>query len=131
IDRLVGWRNFATTQPNNNFPNVALPPAPAFAANFRDGTAVAAGLGAVSYWKAIINSPTISPTIAASASGFINASTAQSPNGRSDQMFLSRQQLIAYRATTNFPASALQYLGTFLRESNAPSWKPSTPSAIN
>src|SRR5207237_4803171 len=28
----------------------------------------------------------------------------------------------------SFPASALQYLGTFLRESNAPSWKPSTPT---
>src|SRR5439155_5313562 len=32
------------------------------------------------------------------------------------------------RTAANFPASALQYLGTFLRESNAPSWKPSTPA---
>src|SRR5262249_32982944 len=33
VDRLVGWRNYATTQPANNFPNTS----PAFAANFRTG----------------------------------------------------------------------------------------------
>jgi hypothetical protein len=55
-------------------------------------------------------------------------------------MFLSRQQLIAYQATLNtnngtptantsqFDVNALQYLGTSLRELNAPSWKPSTPT---
>src|SRR5215475_11723500 len=31
VDRLVGWRNYATTQPTNNFPDTS----PAFAANFR------------------------------------------------------------------------------------------------
>jgi len=55
-------------------------------------------------------------------------------------MFLSRQQLIAYRATldtnngtpiantSQFDVNALQYLGTSLRELNAPSWKPSKPA---
>jgi len=120
VDTLVGWRNYGTTQPSNTFPGST------FAANFRSGSAPA-----TSYWTSIINSPTVYATfIPGSATGFLSASTAQT-NGRSDQMFLSRQQLIAYRTAANFPASALQYLGTFLRESNAPSWKPFTPSAIN
>lgn len=108
IDRLVGWRNYGSTQPSNSFPDTA----PAFAANFRSGSGPASG-----YWNSMITN----------TSGFVSASSAQAANGRTDQMFLSRQQLIAYRATTNFPASALQYLGTFLREYNAPSWKPLTP----
>jgi hypothetical protein len=111
VDRLVGWRNYGSTQPNNNFPNVA--PAPAFAANFRAGSAPA-----LAYWKSIINN----------TSGFTSTSGAVAANGRTDQMFLSRQQLLAYRAATLFNVNALQYLGTFLRELNAPSWKPSTPT---
>jgi hypothetical protein len=108
IDRLVGWRNYGTTQPSNNFPNTA----PAFAANFRTDSAPA-----LAYWNSVINNTT----------GFLSVSSAQF-NGRTDQMFLSRQQLIAFQKTTGFPASALQYLGTFLRELNAPAWKPSTPT---
>src|SRR5437773_5555293 len=46
IDRLVGWRNDGSTQPNNNFPDTA----PAFAANFRAGPNPA-----LAYWKSIIN----------------------------------------------------------------------------
>ena len=43
-------------------------------------------------------------------------------------MFLQRQELIAFRTATQFSANALQFLGTFSRELNRPSWKPSTPS---
>ena len=46
-------------------------------------------------------------------------------------MFLQRQELIAFRTATQFSANALQFLGTFSRELNRPSWKPSTPTAIN
>ena len=35
VDRLVGWRNYATTQPSNNFPDTG---AQAFAANFQTDT---------------------------------------------------------------------------------------------
>ena len=108
IDRLVGWRNYGSTQPNNNFPDTA----PAFAANFRGGPNPA-----LAYWKSIVNN----------TSGFLSTSDAVAANGRTDQMFLSRQQLIAYRAATLFNVNALQYLSTFSRELNAPSWKPSTP----
>ena len=109
IDRLVGWRNYGSTQPNNNFPDTA----PAFAANFRAGPNPA-----LAYWKSVINN----------TSGFLSTSGAVAANNRTDQMFLSRQQLIVFRAATLFNVNALQYLGTFLRELNAPSWKPSTPA---
>jgi len=106
IDTLVGWRNYGSTQPTNNFPNAT------FAANFRSGSGPAS-----LYWNFIINN----------TPGFTSVSGAQF-NQRTNQMFLSRQQLIAYRAATQFTVNALQYLGTFLRELNAPSWKPSTPT---
>src|SRR6266700_1352068 len=109
IDRLVGWRNYGATQPNNNFPDTS----PAFAANFRSGSGPA-----LAYWNSIINR----------VAGFTSNSGAVAANGRTDQMFLSRQQLIAFRATTQFSSNALQYLTTFSRELNAPSWKPSTPA---
>src|SRR5439155_7637354 len=55
VDRLVGWRNYATSQPNNNFPDNN------FAANFQsDSTSAAA------YFTSIINN----------TNGFLTASTA-------------------------------------------------------
>jgi len=125
-DWLVGWRNYGTTGPNNKFPNSN------FATNLQTaGTSTTSP--AYLYWQAIINRTV----------GFtsVPSGAVSSANGRTDQIFLSRQQLIAYWATlradnagnpipntTQFDVNALQHLGTFLRELNAPSWKPSTPT---
>src|SRR5207249_2844399 len=53
-------------------------------------------------------------------------------NNRTDQIFVQRKELIAFRqavgSTTSFSANVLQNLGTFSRESNAPSFSPSTPA---
>src|SRR5262249_6199589 len=84
VDRLVGWRNYGATQPTNNFPDTT------FAANFRSGSAPA-----TAYWTSIINR----------TAGFTTPSSAVGANQRTDQMFLSRQQLIAYRATTQFSSN--------------------------
>jgi hypothetical protein len=48
-------------------------------------------------------------------------------------MFLNRQQLLEYQKTTGLSSNALQYLGTFSRESNSPSFSPFTPpgSSVN
>jgi hypothetical protein len=107
VDRLVGWRNYATTLPTNNFPNTS----PAFAANFQTSSAPANAF--YSY-------------VLGNTNGFLSPSTATF-NGRTDQMFLQRQGLIAFRQATQFSANALQYLGTYSRETNAPSYSPSTP----
>src|SRR6266487_3036012 len=77
VDRLVGWRNYGTTQPTNNFPDSA-PPGQAFARNFQSGPGPA-----LAYYNSVINN----------TSGFTSVSGAVA-NGRTDQMFLSRQELI-------------------------------------
>jgi len=123
VNALVGWRNYGVTGPNSNFPNSN------FATNLQtSGSSTTSP--AYLYWQSILNR----------TAGFTTTSGAVT-NGRTDQQFLSRQQLIAYWATPNadnggnpianttqFNVNALQYLGTFLRELNAPSWKPSKPS---
>jgi hypothetical protein len=110
VDQLVGWRNYATTQPTNNFPDSN------FAANFQGGPNPA-----TAYFTSIINN----------TSGFLTASTPTPFNNRTDQMFAQRQELVAFRqavgSSTSFSANALQYLSTFSRDSNAPSFSPSTP----
>jgi hypothetical protein len=105
VDRIVGWRNYATTQPSNNFPDTS----PAFAANF-----LTSSTPATNFFNFVISNTT----------GFLNARTDITYNQRTDQAFLTRQQLIAFRKGTQFDANALQYLGTFSRERNAPSWTP-------
>ncbi len=113
IDRLVGWRNYATTQPNNNFPDPGTfqNQTQAFAYNFRTGAGPA-----TAFYNYVINR----------TNGFLGPGTTIW-NGRTDQNFVQRQELIAFRRTTGFSANALQYLSTYSRETNAPSFSPSTP----
>jgi Tfp pilus assembly protein PilX len=121
-DMLVGWRNYATTQPSNLFPNVA--PAPAFAANFQSSTTPA-----TNFYNYVVNN----------ATGFLKTSTTtwavNSNATRTDQSFVQRQELIAFRNTignaTQFSSNALQYLSTFSRETKSPSFSPSTPTGSN
>jgi hypothetical protein len=121
VDRLVGWRNYATTQPTNNFP-VTSPPGQVFAKNFQTSTTPA-----TSFYNFVVSN----------TSGFLNARSDVSFNSRTDQMFLGRTELIALRntigTTTSFSTNTLQYLSTFSREANSPSFSPSTPpgSTIN
>jgi Tfp pilus assembly protein PilX len=103
IDALVGWRNYASAQPSGNFPNF----------NF-NSTAI---------------SNYVSNSVFSRSGGFtiVASSTVGSgQNARTDQGFVSRQMLIQLAASSTFTSitSALQYLGTFSRELNAPSWSP-------
>src|SRR6266550_7304737 len=113
VDRLVGWRNYATTQPSNLFS------AANFAANFQSDPTRAAA-----YFTSIINN----------TSGFLNTSTTtwdvnnNARDLRTDQSFVQRQELIGFRKTTQFSSNALQYLSSFSREANSPSFSPSTPA---
>jgi hypothetical protein len=107
INNVLGWRNYASAQPSGNLTSNLTFNATS-AANF------------VNY--ALQNS-----------NGFL-ATSGQTWTGRTDQAFVTRQELINFRAATTggiFSANVLQYLGTFSRELNRPSWKPSTSTAIN
>jgi hypothetical protein len=125
VDRLVGWRNYATTQPTNKFPDSA-PAGQAFARNFQTSS-----VPATNFFNFVVD-PTNSFLMVRS-----NVSTPPGVpvifNDRTDQMFLSRQQLIAFRkavgSTTSFSANVLQHLGTFSREQNIPTWLPPSPGS--
>lgn len=105
INSVVGWRNYGSAQPGGTFPNLTF-------------TTTAQ---ANSYVSAVLSN----------TNGFLSVGTTPPPqNGnfgtRTDQMFPNRQTLIQLCLATGgpFPTDALQYLGTFLRELNAPSWAP-------
>jgi hypothetical protein len=100
----MGWRNYATTQQPTSatFDNPSFPLASAdyYAKYF---------LGA--FIPPIFNTPftTVPTTI---------------QNGRTDQGFITRQELIKLQRSIGFGQSLLQYLGTFSRDVNrpAPDW---------
>src|SRR5262245_5271901 len=108
-DKLVGWRNYGSTLLG----------------------ATNATITAFGTFPSFTFTPTLATTylnnfVLSNSTGFLTTNGLAAPNQRTDQMFLSRQQLIAFRKTTQFSANALQYLSTFSRETNAPSFSPST-----
>ena len=115
INKMMGWRNYATThQPAAFFPNGNpwFPPAPDYPPDPTKDLFAKNFLGAAY------------PL----ATSFTTVSTAVQ-NNRTDQAAMSRQQLIKLQRSLDnpsgqFPQSLLQYLGTFSSESNrpAPDW---------
>ncbi len=112
INKLMGWRNYATTQQSGaSFDTPSFPPdlthEEYYAKYF---------LGA--FIPPVFNTPftTVSTTV---------------QNGRTDQAVMSRQELIKLQRTIGFDQSLLQFLGTFSREQNrpAPDW-PGLPSQL-
>jgi hypothetical protein len=105
IDAIVGWRNYFSAGPAGNFPNF----------NFNAGAAS-------NYVAAVLSN----------TNGFMSVPVPSStPNNMSntDQQFTTRQSLINLLVNSGLSdaataAYALQYLGTFSRELNAPSWAP-------
>jgi len=101
INKIMGWRNYATTQQTGasfNSPSFPLPSADNYARYF---------LGFIPPFTSPFT--TVPVTV---------------QNGRTDQAMLNRQQLVRLQRTIGFSQNLLQYLGTFSREFNrpAPSW---------
>lgn len=105
INAIVGWRNFATLRPSAIFPNFTF-----------DSPTVAGGTG-----TRFVNHFAGNPQIGLSQD-FRTVSTTVYLN-RTDQAFLTRTELIKLQREADFGAGALQYLGTFSCEKNAPTWK--------
>ena len=111
VKDLVGWRNYASAQPGGTFPNFTFTTAQAN-----------------NYVSAVLSN----------RNGFLAVGTqpyTPNPNfgTRTDQMFPNRQSLIQMFAAPGGPFSmdSLQYLSTFSRETNAPSYSPSAPTSTN
>ena len=105
IDRIVGWRNLATAQATPS-------PTP----------------GAFPIWNFDTTSASRYVTaVLSNTTGFLtvnNLSWVSNGTARTDQSFVTRQELLQFRTDTKFTQNALQYLGTFSRELNQPSWSP-------
>jgi hypothetical protein len=115
VDNIVGWRNCASAQPGGNFPSFTFTAAQA--SNYVNS--VLSNTNGFMAVRATRSDGT--DNVWVSGSGGSNAAK------RTDQMFPDRQTLIKFRASSGFNANALQYLGTFSREINSPSFSPSTP----
>jgi hypothetical protein len=102
IDAIVGWRNYFSAGPSGSFPNF----------NFN-------AAAATNYVASVLSN----------TNGFLSVPVPSStPNNmsRTDQQFTMRQSLIqlVVGSLSSNAVNALQYLGTFSRELNAPSWTP-------
>jgi len=98
ISRIVAWRNYATLQSSGTFP--ALSPAPN-ASNF------------LNYFLD-------------TSRDFRSVATTIYSN-RTDQSFTNRRELIdLFRSSISGSVNMLQFLGTFSRENNAPTWTAGT-----
>jgi Tfp pilus assembly protein PilX len=94
INRIVAWRNYATVQPSETFP--------AFTFNATSSSAFA-----TYFLDTARNFGVVGTTVF---------------SGRTDQAFVTRAQLIKLRADIGASVNMLQYLGTFSREQNKPTW---------
>ncbi len=100
VDRLVGWRNYASAQPGGTFKGGYTFDDPAAARYF--------------------------DTVVSATNGFLSVATPSSSpsSGQTDQVFTSRQAFLKFSRDAGISQNVLQYLGTFSREKNAPSWSP-------
>jgi Tfp pilus assembly protein PilV len=118
IDTLVGWRNYASSQPTGDF-----------SSNFSFNTAAAN-----TYYNFILSDPNYIKLTTYSPNYFLTTSQAPAYNNRTDQVFTNRQELIKFIGAIPGPTpqNALQYLGTSSREASAGipqlTWPSPTPS---
>jgi hypothetical protein len=109
IDRLVGWRNYASSQPtvdnSGSFPKFSFT------------------TSSVDLYYNFVSLNTL---------GFLKTSSAVW-NARTDQAFVTRQHLLEYSSSSGLGVNTLQYLTHFSREAqaNTPQWTPANPDSVN
>jgi hypothetical protein len=107
VNAIVGWRNFANTgQSDGSFGN------PSFSSNRK--TQDTYGSYLLDFGDPPYSNPSPFPTYP-----FTSVDTATS-NSRTDQAFMTRQELLKLRSSLGFSQNLLQYMGTFSRERNQP-----------
>ena len=100
ISKFVAWRNYATLEVTGTFPNLIPPSDPTrFLTYFLDPAR---------------DFRTVAPDL------FLN---------RTDQAFVTRKELIELVGSLSASFNMLQFLGTFSRELNQPTWKPAGSTA--
>jgi hypothetical protein len=117
IDKIVGWRNYASASQSQN---TAISTSPGYTGSgVYTWTGTSGFTSATNYWANVIVNPT----------GFLRPMTAwQATPTQTDQFFTSRQQLIQFFTQvlggSTTVLSTLQYLTHFSRDINQPSYQP-------
>ncbi len=98
ISKIVAWRNYATLQSSGTFPSLSPPPNPSNFLNY--------------FLDRSRDFRTVATTVY---------------SGRTDQSLVNRRQLIElFRSSLSGSVNMLQFLGTFSRENNMPTWSAGT-----
>jgi hypothetical protein len=118
VNKLVLFRNYATTDSSQNLGGSNY---------FTSLCSNSAGKGFVNYYLGgnDLAGCNISPQAGTTVDfGQVNPVTSNASGAlRTDQNFMTRQELIKFRSSTQVPTTdALQYLGTFSRNENKPTW---------
>ena len=103
IGDIVGWRNYASIQPAGSFTSFVF-----------DANAVAR----------------FAAFVASNNNGFLTVDPT-TWTGRTNQAFVSRQNLLDLRRSSGFSQDALQYLTSFSRELDIPTASPPSPTTTN
>jgi len=102
VSKIVGWRNYATVKSSGTFPSLSPTPDPSpFMSYFLDTTKDFKG---------------VAPTLYL---------------GRTDQAFANRRELVEFVRAAGPSFNMLQFLGTFSREQNIPTFQAGTASLTN
>jgi hypothetical protein len=119
VDRIVGWRNYATAQrtPPANFDN------PLFAGETNCTNQDIYGSYLLYFGDPPFSIENMTDLLTSSSYPF-TAVYPGSSSGRTDQALMTRQELLKMRSALGFSQNVLQYMGTFSRERNrpAPDW---------
>jgi hypothetical protein len=121
IDNIVGWRNYAMTQrAGANFGNFN----PTYAGETDCAKQDWYGSYLLYFGDPPFTIDSLSDKLLASTYPFTAVANYVSNDGRTDQSFTTRQELLRLRSSLNFSQNVLQYMGTFSRERNrpAPDW---------
>jgi len=121
VDKIVGWRNYATTQQPGNFSLPPGGPTPSFSADCTRQDFYGSYL--LYFGDPPFAIENVSDKLLASAYPFTSVAAYVSGN-RTDQALTTRQELLRLRNSLGFSQNVLQYMGTFSRERNrpAPDW---------
>jgi hypothetical protein len=103
LTKLIAWRNYATVQASGSFPNLV--PSDQMASAFIE---YAAGNPQVGINQSFLTVPTTTF------------------HGRTDQALITRKELIELIRAAGASFNMLQFLGTFSRERNVPTWTAGT-----
>ena len=126
VDKIVGWRNYATTlQTFSGFPST--PP------SFTTDCAAQDSYGnyVLDFGEPPFAIDSYADVLDASTDPLTSVTSVPIPSAipRTDQGFMTRQELLKLRSTLGFSQNVLQYMGTFSRARNrpAPDWPWLTP----